>query len=228
MSDYNYYMDESCYLQNDDSRYMVLGAISCMKQYCHNKSSLIKKIKISNKLNPNFEIKSTKISMSKYSFYKELLDYFFNDDNLRFRAIIIDKFVLKHSLFNQTHDEFYYKMTYRLFERFISGDNNFIYLDYKDNHSDYNCKKLSQYLYNHFYKFGINVRCQPINSKESNLLQLTDFLIGLVAYNARQLDSNQAKIKLINQIKVEIGQDIFNTNYNEKFNIFLWDGHRNV
>ena len=39
-----------------------------------------------------------------------LINYFFDDDDLHFRAIIIpDKSILDHDKYNQTHDDFYYK-----------------------------------------------------------------------------------------------------------------------
>lgn len=227
-TEYNYYMDESCYVKNDNSRYMVIGTLCCIKGLSHQKSSEIKQIKLKHHLSPCFEIKSTKVSMGGYPFYHDLLDYFLNDDDLRFRAIIIDKSVLNHSAFNQTHDEFYYKMAYLLFEKFLFGETNHLYIDYKDCYSDFNGKKISRYLNKHFYNFDKTVSCQPINSKESNLLQLNDLLIGLVTYAARQLNTNNAKISLIKEIENKMKIKVTKTNYITKFNIFYWDGKRNV
>lgn len=227
-TEYNYYMDESCYLKNDNSRYMVLGTLCCIKGLTRHKSLDIKQLKLKHHFSPSFEIKSTKISMGGYPFYSDLLNYFLNDSDLRFRAIVIDKLTLNHNAFNQTHDEFYYKMTYILFERFLFGETNHLYIDYKDNYSDFNCKKISRYLNKHFYNVDKSVHCQPINSKESNLLQLTDFLIGLVTYSARNLNANDAKIKLIKTIESSIGINITRTNYIKKFNIFYWSGRKNV
>lgn len=227
-TEYNYYMDESCYLKNDNSRYMVIGTLCCIKGLTRQKSYEIKQLKIKHHFNPSFEIKSTKISIGGYPFYHDLLNYFLNDNDLRFRAIIIDKSILDHRAFNQTHDEFYYKMTYTLFEKFLFGDTNHLYIDYKDNYSDFNCKKVARYLNKHFYNIDKSVHCQPINSKESNLLQLTDFLIGLVTYSARKLNTNDAKLKLIKTIENKIRLNITHTNYIKKFNIFRWDGKKNV
>ncbi len=227
-TEYNYYMDESCYLKNDGSRYMVIGTLCCIKGLTRQKSSEIKQLKLKHNFSSSFEIKSTKVSMGGYSFYSDLLNYFLNDNDLCFRAIIIDKSVLDPDTLNRMQDEFYYKMTYILFEKFLFGEKNHLYMDYRDNYSDFNCKKMSTYLNRHFNKIDKTVHCQPINSKESNLLQLTDFLIGLVTYSVRKLDSNDAKRNLIKMFENKIGLSITQTNYIKKFNIFRWSGKKNV
>ena len=52
------------------------------------------------------ELKWTKISPGKLDLYKDLVNYYFDDDDLHFRALIIpDKSKLEHKRFNQTHDD---------------------------------------------------------------------------------------------------------------------------
>lgn len=199
----NYYMDESCHLLNNDSKYMVLGAIACPKKKTANISHKIKILKKEYGFDADFEIKSTKISPSKSAFYKALIEFFLNEKDLCFRAIIVDKDLLEHKKFNQTHDDFYYKMVYYLFRYFLWGHNNYIYTDYKDSMSYEKSQKVASYLNNewslrqHNYKFS----AQPINSKESNILQLADLLIGLTTYNARGLTSSSIKRELIDYIE---------------------------
>ena len=41
----NYYMDESCHLLNNDSKYMVIGAVACSKKHSANVSYKIKCLK---------------------------------------------------------------------------------------------------------------------------------------------------------------------------------------
>lgn len=226
--EYNYYGDESCYLQKDCSNYMVIGAVACPKKYTKKTSKSIKQIKINNNLASYFEIKSTKISKGKYKFYNELINYFLHTDYLKFRAIIIDKSQLNHHVYHQTHNDFYYKSYYNLMKQFILGEKNNLYLDIKDVYSAYRCKQLQNYIQNHISKFNKKFKAQPIDSKESNILQLSDLLIGLVTYNARDLNTNIAKLNLIKELKSTLNIDLFSTNYNDKFNILNWRSNNNV
>ena len=111
MIEYNVYCDESCHLKNDDSDIMIMGALWCKKDKVKEISKRIREIKVRHGLKPSFEIKWNKVSASKVEFYMNIVDYFFDDDDLHFRCIIVkDKKKLDHDRFNQTHDDFYYKM----------------------------------------------------------------------------------------------------------------------
>ena len=62
----------------------------------------------------SFEAKWSKVSASGADFYREYLDYFFDADELSFRALVVqDKSRLRHPDFGQTHDDWYYKMYYQ-------------------------------------------------------------------------------------------------------------------
>ena len=221
--EFNFYGDESCHILYDNSRYMVLGAIRCRKQLCKKVSKNIKEIKIKYGLSPGFEIKSTKVSNGRYDFYKELIEYFLSEKALKFRAVIVDKSILDHKSHNQTHEDFYYKMYFYLFREFVIIGNNYIYLDYKDSSSYERCKYLNKVLNNNFIRnHNLKLFVQQIDSKESNLLQLSDLLIGLICYNAKGLDTNKAKLKLIDILKSRLGISLFYTNSNIKLNIFKW------
>lgn len=222
VDEFNYYGDESCYLQSDDSQFMVLGIIRCPKYLSKKISKDIKEIKIAHNLKPNFEIKSTKVSKGKEEFYKDLVNYFLNEKKLDFRAIIVDKTILNHEKFHQTHDDFYYKMYYDLIKYFLKTGSNCIYLDYKDSQSYKKSQVLSEILSTKLRLCDLNVKVQPINSSESNILQLADLLIGLTCYNARELHSNSTKLELIQIIKDNLNIDMVNTNFIDKFNILKW------
>lgn len=222
----NYYMDESCHLLNNNSKYMILGALSCPKKKAANISYKIKSLKKAHGLSADFEIKSTKISPAKYDFYKALIDLFLSEDDLFFRAVIIDKNQLDHSRFNQTHDDFYYKMVYNLFKYFLCGKINYIYIDYKDSMSYEKSQRVTQCLNNnHKMPPNYSFFAQPINSKESNILQLADLLIGLTSYNARGISSSKSKRDLIDCIEKNTGISMFDTtpyNINGKIDILNW------
>ena len=62
--------------------------------------------------NYHTEFKWSKVSNSKYGFYNDIIDYFFETD-IKFRAIVINKEQIRNDEFTQTFDEFYYKMYYQ-------------------------------------------------------------------------------------------------------------------
>ena len=89
MIEYNIYCDESCHLENDSQKAMVLGAIWCEKRKVREIAKRLKEIKHKHNFDSNFEIKWTKVSKSKVDFYLDIIDYFFDDDDLKFRGVVV-------------------------------------------------------------------------------------------------------------------------------------------
>lgn len=104
---YNIYCDESCHLENDGNAIMVLGAVWCPIGQARQIAEQIRDIKVQHGLSPTMEIKWEKVSPAKQIFYLRLIDYFFDNDQLNFRALIADKRGLRHDDFNQSHDSWY-------------------------------------------------------------------------------------------------------------------------
>ncbi len=228
MCETNIYCDESCHLTNDSMRCMVLGALWCSTSSASQLNSEIAAIKTRHNLSRYFEIKWTKVSNGKLEFYLELLDYFFNNDSLGFRAWIIpDKSILRHDDFNQTHDDWYYKMYFYLLRNLIDTKYSYnIYLDIKDTRSRQKLQKLDEVIRNAHYDFSRETikRTQHVHSHDINLMQLADLLIGALSYYHRQLTGSNAKLAIIRRIKERSG---FSLNAStlpteKKFNLCLW------
>ena len=229
MSEINIYCDESCHLENDNSNVMVLGAIMCPDEIKREIFQKIRKIKQKHKLKKFFEIKWTKVSSSKKDFYLDLINYFFDEKALGFRAVIIDKAFLNHDKFFQTHDEFYYKMYYYLLKAMFDSTHNYnIYLDIKDTkgyEKTQELKKICNYLSKErdFTKKIIE-KIQEVRSNEIELIQIADLLIGAVAYINRGLTTNPAKLEIIEKIKLKSGYPLTQSTFlrESKFNLFKW------
>src|ERR1700694_1468079 len=94
---YAIYCDESCHLEHDHQRSMILGAIWCPHTKRREIAVRIREIKVRHGLAPWFEIKWGKVSFAQQQLYLDLVDYFFDDDDLCFRALIVpDKALLRH------------------------------------------------------------------------------------------------------------------------------------
>ena len=226
---FNIYCDESCHLENDNSKSMVLGAIICPSELKKEVTNRIREIKVRNGLPSYFEIKWNKVSNAKANFYQEIVDYYFDVKYLNFRALVVpDKSIIDHKAVAQTHDEFYYKMYFDMLKVIFEPHSQyFIYLDIKDTRSSERIKVLQEILSNSPYAISRSTvqRIQHIRSHESELLQLADLLIGALGYFHRGLHGNEAKIAIIETITRKAGFDLKKSAlYREKkFNQFIWD-----
>lgn len=225
---YNIYCDESCHLEHDRQSAMVLGAGWCPLEKVPEISSRIREIKTKHQLPPSFEVKWTKISPGKLTFYMDLLDYFFDDDDVHFRALIVpDKAKLQHEEFGQTHDSWYYKMYFDLLKVLLSPQAEYrIYLDIKDTRSAEKIGKLHDVLCNNMYDFQrrIITRVQTVRSHEVEQVQLTDLLIGAVSYANRELVTSPAKLALVERMRARSTYTLRRTTLlrEEKVNLFRW------
>ena len=150
---FNLYCDESCHLEHDGCNVMVLGAIGCTSDTRAKAFNRIRDIKKNHGFHPSWETKWTKVSSQKVAYYLDLVDYFFDNSDLQFRVVIIpDKAKLQHDKFNQSHDDFYYKMYFCMLKGILCPHTkNNIYLDIKDTQggSKINPKKIiSSYFMN--------------------------------------------------------------------------------
>lgn len=225
---FNIYCDESCHLEHDRQSAMVLGAVWCPESQRASVARAIRELKVQHGLASSFEIKWTKVSPAKLDFYLTLIDLFFSDPRLHFRGIVIpDKSKLDHSMFNQSHDDFYYKMYFQLLKVIFESDNRYrIYLDIKDTRSQQKVTKLHDYLANAQYDFNKEMVewIQQVHSHEIEQLQLADVLIGALGYLHRGLQTSPAKQALIERIKAKSGFSLRRSTLpsEKKFNVFVW------
>jgi len=225
---FNVYCDESCHLEHDKQPVMVLGAVWCPMEKAHEVAIRIREIKQRHGLSCSFEIKWVKVSPGQLQFYRDILDYFFDDDDLHFRALIVpDKSQLRHIEFDQTHDEWYYKMYFDMLKVILSPDAAYrIYLDIKDTRSANKVARLHEVLSNEKYDFRREIieRVQTVRSHETELLQLADLLIGIISYANRDLSTSQAKRSLVDRMRQRSRYRLTQSTLlrESKVNLFCW------
>ena len=157
---FNIYCDESCHLENDRQKAMVLGAVWCPLDKRREISVRLREFKKKHGLSDSFEVKWTKVSHAKVQFYLELIDYFFDDDDLYFRALIVpDKTKLRHDAFpGQDHDSWYYKMYFDMLKVILEPQSRYrIYIDIKDTRGAEKIIKLHDVLCHNMYDFSRQV-----------------------------------------------------------------------
>lgn len=225
----NIYCDESCHIENDRQKAMVLGCLICPESKAIEIAKDIRNLKKEHKIPPFAEIKWKKVSKSKELFYIDLLDYFLNNKDLNFRALVFankDKYKLEHEKYNQTYDDWYYKMFYITIYKILGPFKKYnIYLDKKNPNSNKKLKKLSECLgVGHKIK-----KIQNVLSHQVEQIQLADFLIGLISYLNRQLyleeNPNLTKVKLIDIFRTKIDLPLIKTTpmFSNKVNLLFWE-----
>jgi hypothetical protein len=236
----NIYCDESCHLQNDKEGAMAIGAVYCpaskkkeiferlyeIKQ----KHDLIPKYKKNEKDNrAYYELKWNKVSKSKLDYYKDVINYFFDDDDLHFRTLIVaNKANIDYEKFKHTHDTFYYKLYFGMLKAILNPElAHYIYIDIKDTRSKEKVHKLEQVLRNDKYDYAKEIikQVQQVRSHEVELIQLADLLIGALAYINRGKNESKPKNELIELIKHRSKYSLTKSTLlrESKFNIFIWE-----
>ena len=231
--EYNVYCDESCHLEHDGFKAMSLGAVWCPKGKAREVNRRIIEIKRRNGINADAEVKWTKISPCNRDLYLDIVDYFFDDDDLHFRGLIVpDKKILDHQRYNQDHNLWYYKMYFTMLKTIFERDSRYyVYIDIKDTHSGENAKSLANVCANDAYDFNHEIirRVQPIRSEEVQLMQIVDILTGALAYRHNHPEGStefsQTKVDIIKRIMRRSGYGLTKSTLlsEKKFNYLVWE-----
>lgn len=224
--EYNIYCDESCHLEHDGEKAMVIGGIKCPRNFRKQIIRGIFDIKAKHSIPPNSEIKWTKISPCNTDYFKDLIDYFFSCELLIFRAVVIDKEKLKHDQYKQTHNDFYYKMYFYCLSGLLEPQSsNCIYIDKKDTKGTTKIKKLKSCLDSaHDFNLTTIKRIQCVTSSELPILQLADLIIGAIGYNNREIEhGSAAKKEIVKHIQKKSGYSLKRSTIlaEKKFNLFF-------
>ena len=166
---------------------------------------------------PKGEAKWTKVSKAKLPAYKRLVDILFDrSDEMHFHCLFVDTTKQDHGRFNQGDSEIGFgKEVYQLankISRLYSKAYFHIYPDYRD--TTHSTEELRLILNRGAKKRGDKRdwpirRCQFRNSKDVQLLQLVDVIIGAIAYQLnghdKAQDASPAKTELAKYIMQRAG-----------------------
>lgn len=225
---YDLFVDESCHLEHDGYGVMCIGYIKVPKSEYDMLKQSFKDLKEKHEIES--EIKWSKFSKARMSFYKDLVDYFF-ETSLEFRCVLVKyKDRLNHEDFNQgLHDNFYYKMTYYLLRPNPPEEEYRVFLDIKDTRGREKLRKIEEVFENYHHGNSPFVQFQHLRSHESCFFQIADLFIGAITYKNRLLKGafnligvNKDKIELIDYLEKKSGftLDEGTAQWETKFNIF--------
>lgn len=218
---------------NDNSgsngpQYTLFGGLKLPQNNREYLKNEIKDIRIKHSIFNEF--KWDNVSPNKLDFYIDLIDLFFAHQDLYFKVILIDAKVVDHDKYNDSDQELgYYKFYYILIKNWIrnNSDEYFVFLDQKTNKNPNRLHELKRITNLVRGRNPIKIM-QEINSKESDLLQLQNIIMGAVAYKFNQTEgTSEAKKSLISHIENKLQREIAQTPWSEeKFNVFFPDLER--
>lgn len=207
---------------------MVLGGLWCPLDRSREIAAEIRALKVGHGLRRHGEVKWSKVAPSNLAFYKDLVNYFFETPDLRFRAVIVpDKSILRHAEFSQHPGEFYFKMFYVLLKGIVGPWGIYrIFLDVKDTNSEERKNRLHEIICNSLHDFE-RKRVQSIlvaPSHEIQQIQLADLLIGAVSAAVRSSTTSPSKLEIRSLIESLAGHPLTTTTglSETKFNILRW------
>lgn len=226
---YNLYCDESR-VENRDSKIMVIGAIEIPRK---EKMLIVEDIRsIYREYRFDHELKWTKVHDKFMPFYKKLIDYFLSKSSMLFRCVVVDKEKVNLEQYHNNDEELaFFKFYYLLLkEKLLSNNEYYIFLDKKPTRDRHRARALHAYLDSFILwnREKCNIRIfHAIESKENLLIQMADYLVGLVGYACNdKIADNSAKGQLVNYLKECLKREnicMTTPRYETKFNVFVWE-----
>lgn len=169
------------------------------------------------------EFKWKKVSPSKLSFYRALVDYFFSREELRFRAIVVDAARLDLDRYHESDAELgFYKFYYQLLIHWFHPAQGYrVFCDDKVNRDRQRLPVLRRVLQNSNPASRVH-SLEAVDSNQVVAVQLADIFIGVTQwhFNGRK-GTSDAKAALVGDVEAALGRPVRGTWPGEKkFNIF--------
>lgn len=224
---YNIYCDESR-VENPKSKKMVIGALILPRQ---RKKEIVKHIKdIYKEHNFHYELKWTKVHKRYSNFYKDIINFFVDEKDLSFRCIVINKEKVKLDKYHNDDSELaFFKFYYLMLRTKLFNQNKYyIFLDRKPTRDKNRVRVLRAFL--ELYILRHRAKCnikhlQSYDSRENVLIQIADFLTGLIGFACNENRKDSPKNVFVQYLEKKTGKSdlcVTSSLNEDKFNVFMW------
>ena len=227
------FLDETGLIFGKRDKYFSIGIIEC--DYPEIIYNQIRKIR--QRYNYNEEIKWTNLNSEiRFKVAVEVFNCFMQCDGAKFNCIILNKDELDFEKeYDNNLSKVYRNFSISLLKLIIGKEPEKVLIILADDYFtpenlniEMTIKKFTNYHYNAFVVAGV---CQ-INSKASDLLQLTDLILGVISYDLKRMDNllidqNKYKRRFLNFVyqKLKIKDSFFINNLRRSRNYTL-SGHK--
>jgi hypothetical protein len=174
------YCDESCHDLTGHHPFMAVGGLWVHRDVRDDLSRAFRHL--ATELGLRGELKWRKVSRTRLDAYMRLVDFFFDQPDLRFRTIVVEQAKVKMELHGKDSELAFYKFYYEMLEKWLLAGNDYVILiDRKTNRGADRYTTLRTYLERHLRGQAWITDLTIIDSGESPLAQLCDVLTGAVA-----------------------------------------------
>lgn len=216
---YQVYCDESC---QTGAKFMAIGGIIILEQNLKSFNASMARFRTEQKMTA--ELKWTKVSNQKLAEYRRFVDFFFEVNDAKkahFHALLVESSKVNHAYYSGGDKEagfykFYYQLLlHRFGKRYCSTDPEArfqLILDHRT--SSYPLGKLRTIL-NHGMKSRHKIATRPFvsveprDSKQSEVLQINDIILGAIAFHKNGMHNvpgiREAKKELAAYIAAKTG-----------------------
>ncbi len=228
------FLDETGLLHSPRDRYFGIGIIKIREpEKIYNQ---IRKIR--NKYNYREEVKWSKLDRKiRFDIAREFIDIFLNENDAKFNCIILNKDELDFKrFFNDNLYKVYQSFTINLLKLIIGKRPDEVVIVLADDYfspdnTNLECK-IKKFTNDHYKSFTVAGVCQ-INSKSSDLLQLTDLILGAILYDLKKQRGiislqNTYKRKFLNFLyqKLNIRKSFFVNRFGFKTRNYVLSGDK--
>jgi hypothetical protein len=219
------YCDESCHDLTPDHAWMAIGGLRMPRE---RKPELLRRLReVCQARGLRGELKWKKVSQRRLEDYKAVVDVFFAEQDLRFRAIVVEQAKVRMEQHGRDRELAFYKFYYEMLEKWLEERGEYlILLDYKSNCDAERYTTLKTYLERHLRGTAWIADLTVIDSHNSRLAQLCDVLTGAVAAAYNGVRAGGAKAALIEYVAQRAALPTLRTATSlaaRKFNIFKMD-----
>jgi hypothetical protein len=178
---YVVYCDESRHDGGAESRFMAIGSLWVPRCRKTEVTKALRRLFRDEGLHA--EVKWSKVSAPRLAAYRRIVDFFFEEQDLRFRVIVVDHARYDPESFHGGDRELgFYKFYYEMLVKWLEPGNKYlILLDFKQNQSADRYRELRTVLTRKLRGEARILDLTVIDSSETPLAQLCDLLTGAVA-----------------------------------------------